>query len=91
MGFLFRTVIGSSSNKQDKEKHANLVELISPLLIEGDIEDFILIDILLASLMSSRSKMNPHAASVVKDSLRLCRGSDFEDSLVSWFHTILEE
>jgi len=57
----------------------------------GEIEDFILIDILLSALMNSRSKMNPTAATVVSDTLRRTSQSEFDESLVSWFHTILEE
>ena len=90
LGHLFKTILKNVSNKHDQLQQAILVDTIAQILIEGEIEDFLLIDILIAKLCVSNAKINPTAASLVKRVLFECRETDFEETIRDYFNTLFE-
>ena len=66
LGHLFKTILKTCSNKQTDLEKSILIDIVAQVLIEGAVEDFLLIDILFAKLCTSNAKINPSAAHLVK-------------------------
>ena len=90
LGQLFKTILKSCSNKQTDIEKSVLIEMIATIIVEGELEDFLLIDMLLNPLCVQNAKLNPSAAQLVKDILYQCGETDFEVTICNYFNTLFE-
>ena len=89
--FIFWALRKSASNTHTAERKGFFSTIISDILINGDINDLILIDSLLHHLIPSTLKMHPMAGELVKNVLKKCTSNDFGKMLQSFFNTLFLE
>merc|ERR1712168_1263628 len=87
---LLKTILKSSSNKHDETQSGYFISIISSLFIEGDLEDFVFLDILLSALVHSNQKMNPMASKLVKHILDIWKSTPVEKTILRYFIALFE-
>ena len=87
---LFKKTIECASNAHSDKNKNHLTSIIAGILVDGEVEDFLLIDQLLQYFIPSNVKLNPEAAKIVRGALQMCDES-FAQILQSFLNTFFLE